>query len=94
MKVHPVIALVVALVISVGAYAQQPDVHQRKPKLSPEEWAAKRTEKKMQKAHMSKAERKAFKQAHRERRQARLSAMTPKQRARVMERRRLHQEGR
>ena len=94
MKTNTIIAVLVALFLSVGAYAQnQPDVHKAKPRLSPEEWAAKKTQRKMELAHMTHAERKAFKQTHRQQRQARLNAMTPEKRARVMERRRLHREG-
>jgi hypothetical protein len=89
-----VIVAIVALFVSIGAYAQPLDLRRAKPRLSPEEWAAKRTERKMQKAHMSKAERKAYKRAHRERRQAHLNAMTPEKRARFMERRRQRWEGR
>lgn len=94
MKTNTMIAAIMALFLSVGSYAQnQPDVHKARPRLSPEEWAAKRTEKKMKRSHLSPAERKAFKQAHREQRQARLNAMPPEKKARIMERRRLHREG-
>ncbi len=93
MKTNTMIAAILVMFLSVGAYAQnQPDVHKAKPRLSPEEWAAKRTEKKMELARMTPAERKAFKQTHRQQRQARLNAMSPEKRARVMERRRLHKE--
>ena len=94
MKANTMIAAIMALFLSVGAYAQiQTDVHKARPRLSPEEWAARRTEKKMEMARMTPAERKAFKQTHRAQRQARLNAMSPEKRARVMERRRLHREG-
>lgn len=94
MKTNIMIAAALVMFLSVSAYAQiQPDVHIAKPHLSLEEQAVKRTEKKMELSRMTPAERKAFKQTHRQQRQDRLKAMSPEKRARVMERRRLHREG-
>lgn len=88
MKLKGMITAVLALMLSVGAYAQtQPPVHKMKPRRSPAEREAHRQEMKAKLDQMTPAERKAFKQAHREQRQARLNAMTPEQRERFMQRR-------
>lgn len=95
MKANTLIAIVVVLFLSVDAYAQgQPKAYQGKSHRSPEEWAIRRTEKKLKIKDMPRSERKAFKNAHRQQRQSRLNAMTPEQRSRVLERRRLHKESR
>lgn len=95
MKANAVIAALIALFLSVDAYAQsQPDVYKRKPRRSPEEWAARRTEKKLKMKDMTRSERKAYKKAHRKRQKARLAAMSPEKRARVIERRRQYRESR
>ncbi len=88
MKAKMTLAVMAALLISVGAYAQgQPEVHKARPKLTTEQREARKAEVKAKLAQMTPAERKAFKQAHREQRQARLNAMTPEQRVKLMERR-------
>lgn len=88
MKTKGMVAAVLALMLSVGAYAQtQPPVHKMKPNRTPEARAAHRQEMKAKLDKMTPAERKAFRQAHREQRQARLNAMTPEQRERFMQRR-------
>ena len=93
MKAKMMMAAVIALFMSVGAYAQsQTDVYKVKPKLTPEQREARKAERRAKLAQMTSAERKAFKQAHREQMQARLNAMTPEQRAKVMERRKHHKE--
>ena len=95
MKTKRNVLAVLALFLSIGAYAQsQPDVHihKAKSKLTTEERTARRTEHKMKMANMTPAERKAFKQAHHDQRQARLNAMTPEQRAKAEERRKLRKE--
>lgn len=83
MKAKTIVVAAVALMFSVGAYAQNPaggpGPH---PRLTPEQRAARKAERKAKLAQMTPAERKAFKQAHREQRQARLNAMTPEQRER------------
>ena len=83
-----------ALFLSVGAsYAQgQPDVHKARIRPTPEEQTARKLDRKVKLASMTPAERKAFKQAHREKQQDRLNAMTPEQRAKVEERRRVRKE--
>lgn len=83
-----------ALVLSVSAsYAQgQPDVHIAKIRPTPEEQTARKLDRKAKLASMTPAERKAFKQAQREKQQARLNAMTPEQRAKVEQRRRVRKE--
>lgn len=84
---------ILALFLSVGAQAQsQPDVHKAKIRPTPEEYAAQKLDRKTQLAKMTPAERKAFKQAHHNQRQARLNAMTPKQRAKTVERQRVRKE--
>jgi protein CpxP len=96
MKTKRIILAVLALFLSMGAFAQsQPDVHIHKAKgqLTPEERTARRAEHKAKMASMTPTERKAFKQAHREQRQARLNAMTPEQRAKAEERRKLRKVG-
>ena len=91
MKANFVVTAILALFVSAVAQAQsQPDVHQMKPKLSPEERVAKRIERKTQLAKMTPAERKAFKQTRREQKQARLNAMTPEKRDKVLARRQQH----
>lgn len=93
MKTKASVVAVLALFLSIGAYAQtQPEVHKAKIRPTPEERTARKMEHKAKMAAMTPAERKAFKQAHQAQRQARLNAMTPEQRARVEERRRLHKE--
>jgi protein CpxP len=96
MKANRNILTVLALFLSMGAFAQsQPDVHIHKAKgqLSPEERTARREAHKAKMASMTPAERKAFKQAHHDQRQARLNAMTPEQRAKAEERRKLRKAG-
>lgn len=96
MKANRNILTVLALFLSMGAFAQsRPDVHMHKAKgsLTPEERTARREAHKTKMASMTPAERKAFKQAHHDQRQARLNAMTPEQRARAEERRKLHKAG-
>lgn len=89
MKAKMMVAAVLALFLSAGAYAQsQTDVS--RPRLTPEQRAARKAERKAKLAQMTPQERKAFKQAHREQRQARLNAMTPEQRERFMARKRQH----
>lgn len=88
MNVNGMITAALALMLSVGAYAQsQTQVHKVKPRRSPEQRAAHKQEMKAKLAQMTPAERKAFKQTHREQRQDRLNAMTPEQRERFMQRR-------
>ena len=80
---------VMALCISVGAYAQtQTEVYKVKPRFTPEQREARKAERKAKLAQMTPEERKAFKQAHRERLQARINSMTPEQREQFMERKR------
>lgn len=88
MKVKAIVTAAVALMLSAGAYAQsQTEVYKVKPKRSPEEQAARKLARKDQLAKMTPEERKAFKQAHRARKQARLNVMTPERRAKVLARR-------
>lgn len=91
MKANSLIAVVIALFMSVGVYAQnQPDRPKTKSHRSMEERVVKRTEKKLNLKDMTRSERKVFKKTYREQRQARLNAMTPEKRARVIERRQQH----
>lgn len=91
MKTKGLMTAVVALFLSVGAYAQsQTAVPNAKPRLTPEQRQARKAEHKAKLAQMTPAERKAFKQTHREQRQARLNTMTPEKRERVMARHQQH----
>lgn len=81
-----------ALFLSMGAFAQSQPGLQKKNQPTPEERVARKREHKAKVASMTPDERKAFKQAHHDKRQARLNAMTPDQRAKVQERRRLRKE--
>ena len=93
MKTKLSLLAVMALFLSVGAFAQsQPHVHKAKIPMIPEEQTDRRADRKAKMAAMTPAERKAFKQTHQAQQQARLNAMTPEQRARKAERRRLHKE--
>lgn len=79
--------------LSSGAYAQsQLHVHKAKIRMTPEERTERKAERKMKLANMTPAEGKAFKQTHQAQRQDRLQAMTPEQRAKKEERRRIHKE--
>lgn len=90
MKTKRSVLAIMALFLSMGAFAQsQPEVHKKKTLRTTEERTAHKMEHKAKLANMTPAERKAFKQAHHEKRQARLNAMTPEQRAKAEERRRL-----
>ncbi len=91
MKLKLCAAAVLALFLSVGAYAQ-PDVHKAKIRLAPEERAARKLDHKAQMANMTPTERKAFKQAHHNQRQARINAMTPEQRVKKEARRKTRKE--
>ena len=87
MNTKSVFVALLGLFLSVGAYAQhQTGVYKVKPKRSPEERAAHHAQLNEKLAHMSPAERDAFKKARHDKRQARLNAMTPEQRARFTER--------
>ncbi|MFD2572591.1 hypothetical protein ACFSUS_18270 [Spirosoma soli] len=87
MKAKMMLAAVMALFLSVGAFAQnQTQVYKVKPKLTPEQRETRRAEMKAKLAQMTPEERKAFRKAHREQLQARLNNMTPEQREKFMER--------
>ncbi|MDB5242809.1 MAG: hypothetical protein JWP57_3434 [Spirosoma sp.] len=93
MKTKLSLFAIMALFLSVGAYAQsQPHVHKAKIPLTPEDQTDHKVDHKAKLAGMTPTERKAFKQTHQAQRQARLNTMTPEQRARKEERRRLHKE--
>ncbi len=94
MKKNGFVVALMALFFSIGAaYAQaQPDVHIAKPSLTPEVLEARKAEHKAKMATLTPAERKAFRQARQEQRQARLNAMPPKQRTKHEEHRRLRKE--
>lgn len=95
MKANPILATVLILFVSLSVYAQSPSgLYTRKHHRSPEERAAKRAERKLRMMDMTHAERRTFKKALRKQRVARLSAMTPEKRARVIERHRQRREGR
>ena len=84
-------AVAVALMVSAGAFAQdQPHVHKMKADRSPEVMEARKMARKDSLAKMTPTERKAFKQANRQKREARLNAMTPEQRAKMEARRKEH----
>lgn len=87
------VAVPVLLFLMGGAQAQnQPDVHIAKIRPTPEERVIQKTERKATVAAMKPAERKAFKKTHRDQRQARLNAMTPEQRLKTDQRRRVRKE--
>lgn len=93
MKTKLCIAALLGLFLAIGTQAQsQPDVHKAKIHSTPEERTARKSERKVKVAAMTPAERKAFKQTHRNQRQARLNAMTPQKRTKVEERRRVRKE--
>ena len=92
MKTKCSMLALMALFLSMGAFAQSQPSVQKKSQLTPEERVARKMEHKAKLAGMTPAERKAFKQAHHDKRQARLNAMTPDQRAKAEERRRLRKE--
>ena len=82
------IALVIGLMLSAGAFAQdQPHVHMMKPDHTPQVMDTGKQVRKDSLTSQTPAERKAVKQANRKKREARLNAMTPAQRAKVMARR-------
>ncbi|GAB3555589.1 hypothetical protein [Spirosoma fluminis] len=87
MRANRVLMVVMTLFISAGAYAQTQGPAGR-PKPTPEQREARKAERQARLAQMTPAERKAFKQSHRERLQARLNGMTPEQRTQFMERKR------
>lgn len=90
MKINLFAGTVLALFLSVGAQAQnQPDVHKAKIHPTPDQRIARKLDHKAQMANMTPAERKAFKQTHRDQRQTRLNVMTPERRAKIKERHRL-----
>ena len=80
-------ALAAVLIVSASAFAQdQPHVHKMKADRTPEVMEARKMARKDSLANMTPAERKAFKQVNRQKREARLNAMTPEQRAKVVAR--------
>ncbi len=102
MKTNRLIVLVAALLISASTFAQTTPVApsstapadqmaMRHPKLSREERAARKLEKKVKLSAMSPAERKAFKASHRAELEKKWATLTPEQqnqaRERVMQRR-------
>jgi len=93
MKIKLIAKTIIAFSLSVSAYAQgQPDVHKAKIRPTPEERSARQLDRKDKLDKMTPAERKAYRQAHYKQRQARMSAMTPKQKAKKEERRRIRKE--
>ncbi|GAB3890185.1 hypothetical protein [Spirosoma agri] len=91
MNTRRVIVALVALFLSIGAYAQdQTAAPKGKPRLTIEERKAKQAAMKAKLAQMSPEERSTFRKAHHERMQTQLKAMTPEQRATFVERRRHH----
>lgn len=85
-----------AVMTTLVTFAQTPAPQAEKHRLTSQQRAARKAERKAKFAAMSPAERQAFRQAHRERREAKLAAMTPEQRERVLERhrqRKAHRKG-
>lgn len=88
----------VALLLSAGAYAQTPPtpptsanqagMHQGHGKMTPEQRAAKKAERKAKFDKMTPDQRKAFRDTHRAQRQAKLDALPADKRARIVERQR------
>ncbi|ARK10824.1 hypothetical protein A6C57_11090 [Fibrella sp. ES10-3-2-2] len=81
MKTRFLAAVIVATLVSVGAFAQT-----EKPRLSKEERVARREEMKAKLAAMTPEERKAFKETQREKIKEKLASMTPEQREKAKER--------
>ncbi len=91
MKRTFIAATLVTCLLSVGAFAQTAPTQSTPPtpvhkdlrmQRSPEEVAQIREQRREKMASMTPEDRKAFKQAHREKAQARYEAMTPQQRDR------------
>ena len=86
--------LAVALLFSAGAYAQsQPTApasadHQGHRNMTPEQRATMKAERKAKFDKMTPDERKAFRETHRQQREAKLAAMPADKRAKIVERQR------
>ncbi len=85
--------MVLLATATAATFAQTQPAHSGHPRLTPDQKAARHAENKAKLAAMSPAERKAFRQTHREQREARLAAMSPEKRQRVMERRQMRKQG-
>lgn len=88
MSKNLILVICLALFTAGSTLAQTPTISKpAHPKRTPEQRQVRKTERLTKLAQMTPTERQAFKQAHRQQRQARLQAMSPDKRAKVLARR-------